>query len=105
MAYVAFSEAVFEGIWYKVDGWSLLMIAIISCFLLDIVILFNIYTARYFSFNKADEITIVFCGSKKSLVNDVPMDNILFSAHLVGIILLPLMIFHQIQLIVCTVLA
>ncbi|HGJ5881975.1 bile acid:sodium symporter family protein [Arsenophonus sp.] len=105
VVYVAFSEAVIEGIWYKVDGWSLLMIAIVSGFLLAIVILFNIYTARYFGFSKADEITIVFCGSKKSLVNGVPMANILFPAHLVGIILLPVMIFHQIQLMVCALLA
>lgn len=81
------------------------MIAIVSGFLLAIVILFNIYTARYFGFSKADEITIVFCGSKKSLVNGVPMANILFPAHLVGIILLPVMIFHQIQLMVCALLA
>ncbi|CAA2929622.1 hypothetical protein ARSQ2_00723 [Arsenophonus endosymbiont of Bemisia tabaci Q2] len=78
MVYVAFSEAVIEGIWYKVDGCSLLMIAIVSGFLLAIVILFNIYTARYFGFSKANEITILFCSSKKSLVNRVPMANILF---------------------------
>ncbi|MFS1538699.1 MAG: bile acid:sodium symporter family protein [Candidatus Phlomobacter fragariae] len=105
VVYVTFSEAVIEGIWHKVDGWSLLMIVIISCLLLAIVVLFNIYSARYFGFSKADEITIVFCGSKKSLVNGVPMANILFPAHLVGIILLPVMIFHQIQLMVCAVLA
>lgn len=105
VVYVAFSEAVVEGIWHKVDVWSLLLIAIISCLLLAVVVLFNIFTARYFGFSKADEITIVFCGSKKSLVNGVPMANILFPAHLVGIILLPVMIFHQIQLMVCAVLA
>uniref|UniRef100_A0A3B0M4W6 Uncharacterized protein n=1 Tax=Arsenophonus endosymbiont of Trialeurodes vaporariorum TaxID=235567 RepID=A0A3B0M4W6_9GAMM len=105
VVYVAFSEAVIERIWYKVDGWSLLMIVIVSGFLLAIVVLFNIYTARYSGFSKADEITIVFCGSKKSLVNGVPMANILFPAHLVGMILLPVMIFYQIQLMVCALLA
>lgn len=105
VVYVAFSKAVIEGIWYKIDGWSLLTIAIVSSFLLAIVILFNIYTAHYFGFSKADEITIVFCGSKKGLVNGVPMANILFPAHLVGIILLSVIIFHQIQLMVCALLA
>ena len=56
-------------------------------------------------FNKADEITIVFCGSKKSLANGIPMANILFPAASVGVMVLPLMIFHQIQLMVCAMLA
>jgi solute carrier family 10 (sodium/bile acid cotransporter), member 7 len=56
-------------------------------------------------FNRADEITIVFCGSKKSLANGVPMANVLFPASVVGIMLLPLMIFHQLQLMICAVLA
>ena len=47
----------------------------------------------------------VFCGSKKSLANGVPMANVMFPAASVGIMVLPLMIFHQIQLMVCAVLA
>ncbi|EFB6882981.1 bile acid:sodium symporter [Escherichia coli] len=54
---------------------------------------------------KADEITIVFCGSKKSLANGIPMANILFPTSVIGMMVLPLMIFHQIQLMVCAVLA
>ncbi|MBX7019915.1 bile acid:sodium symporter, partial [Providencia rettgeri] len=61
--------------------------------------------ARLLGFSKEDEITIVFCGSKKSLANGVPMANVLFPAATVGVILLPLMIFHQIQLMVSAVLA
>ena len=55
--------------------------------------------------DKADEITIVFCGSKKSLANGIPMANVLFPAATVGMMVLPLMMFHQIQLMVCAVLA
>lgn len=76
-----------------------------SCILLAIVIFVNVYSARLLGFNKEDEITIVFCGSKKSLANGVPMANVLFPAATVGVMLLPLMIFHQIQLMVCAVLA
>ena len=56
-------------------------------------------------FSKEDEITIVFCGSKKSLVSGVPMANVLFAANVAGAIVLPLMLFHQMQLMVCGVLA
>ncbi len=60
--------------------------------------------ARRLGFNKADEITIVFVV-KKSLANGIPMANILFPTSVIGMMVLPLMIFHQIQLMVCAVLA
>ncbi|MGQ7170234.1 bile acid:sodium symporter, partial [Escherichia sp. R-CC3] len=69
------------------------------------VIVVNVFMARRLGFNKADEITIVFCGSKKSLANGIPMANILFPTSVIGMMVLPLMIFHQIQLMVCAVLA
>lgn len=105
VVYSAFSDAVVHGIWHKVGGDSLLFITLASLILLAIVIVINIFVARKFGFNKADEITIVFCGSKKSLANGIPMANILFPAAAVGTMVLPLMIFHQLQLMVCAVLA
>ncbi|KAF1033974.1 MAG: hypothetical protein GAK34_03532 [Delftia tsuruhatensis] len=63
------------------------------------------WTARRLGFSKEDEITLVFCGSKKSLVSGVPMAKVLFESSAVGAIVLPLMIFHQLQLMVCAVLA
>ena len=95
VVYSAFSEAI----------GSLLFIVIVSIVLLAIVIAINVFVARRCGFNKADEITIVFCGSKKSLANGIPMANILFPTSILGIMVLPLMIFHQIQLMVCAVLA
>ena len=55
--------------------------------------------------NKSDEITLVMCGSKKSLASGVPMAAALFAPAQVGVIILPLMIFHQMQLIVCAMIA
>lgn len=105
VVYTAFSEAVTHGIWHKVGVGSLLFIVAVSLVLLAIVITVNTFVARRLGFSKADEITIVFCGSKKSLANGIPMANILFPAATVGIMVLPLMIFHQIQLMLCAVLA
>lgn len=105
VVYSAFSEAVVNGIWHKVGLGSLLFIVVVSLVLLAIVIAVNVFVARRCGFNKADEITIVFCGSKKSLANGIPMANILFPTSILGIMVLPLMIFHQIQLMVCAVLA
>ena len=105
VVYVAFSEAVVEGIWQQVNGTALLAVLGCSIVLLAIVLVFNTWVARLMGFNTADEITIVFCGSKKSLANGVPMANVLFPASAVGMMVLPLMIFHQVQLMVCAVLA
>ena len=66
VVYSAFSEAVVNGIWHKVGAGSLLFIVVVSIVLLAIVIAVNVFVARKCGFNKADEITIVFCGSKKS---------------------------------------
>jgi solute carrier family 10 (sodium/bile acid cotransporter), member 7 len=58
-----------------------------------------------FGFDRADKITILFCGSKKSLASGVPIANVLFAGSIVGPMILPLMLFHQIQLMVCAALA
>jgi sodium/bile acid cotransporter 7 len=105
VVYSAFSEAVVNGIWHRVGVMTLVWILAGSLLLLAIVLLINLMAARLFGFNRADEITVLFCGSKKSLANGVPMANILFPAAAVGIIVLPLMIFHQVQLMVCSFIA
>ncbi len=55
--------------------------------------------------SRADEVALVFCGSTKSLASGVPIAAALFAAPLVGMLILPLMIYHQIQLLVCAVIA
>ena len=62
------------------------------------------FASRQLGFSRADEITIVFCGSKKSLISGLPIAMVLFAGH-VGLVVLPLMVFHQIQLMVCASLA
>jgi solute carrier family 10 (sodium/bile acid cotransporter), member 7 len=83
----------------------LLNIIFFSIILLVIVLIITTYSARFFDFNKEDEITIVFCGSKKSLASGIPMASVIFPMSMMGILILPLMIFHQIQLMICAFLA
>lgn len=105
VVYSAFSAAVVNGIWHRVGAMTLVWIVVGSFGLLFVVLAVNLAAAKLFGFNRADEMTILFCGSKKSLANGVPMANILFPSAAVGIIVLPLMIFHQVQLMVCSMLA
>jgi sodium/bile acid cotransporter 7 len=105
VVYSAFSEAVVGGIWHRVGPLDLLRLLILCAVLLAAVLLVTVVAARAFGFNKADEITIVFCGSKKSLASGVPMAGVLFPGATLGLILLPIMIFHQIQLMACAMIA
>lgn len=105
VVYTAFSSAVIEGLWHKTPLPALIGLVILCCILLVIVLFCSTALSRLFRFNKEDEITIVFCGSKKSLASGVPMAQVLFAGSAMGSILLPLMIFHQIQLIVCAFIA
>lgn len=105
IVYLAFSEAVNGGIWTRIGFSDFLTIFIVSGAILAFVMGASVLVSRGLGFSKEDEITTLFCGSKKSLVNGIPMANIIFPANLVGIMVIPLMIFHQIQLIVCAILA
>lgn len=105
VVYTAFSESVMAGLWRTVGLGSLAWLLLVCALLLALVLSLNIWSTRRLGFSRADEATIVFCGSKKSLANGVPMASVLFGAGAIGPILLPVMIFHQIQLMVCAVLA
>jgi len=105
VVYTAFSAAVIEGLWKQVPLQALAGLLVVCCVLLACALWLTGWFARRLGFDKADEITIVFCGSKKSLASGIPMAKVLFAANAVGAIVLPLMLFHQIQLMVCAVLA
>jgi len=105
VVYTAFSAAVIEGLWKQVPPLALAGLLVVCAVLLGCALLLTGWLARRSGFDKADEITIVFCGSKKSLASGIPMAKVLFSAQAVGAIVLPLMLFHQMQLMVCAVLA
>ena len=105
IVYSAFSEGVRQGIWSRVTVSQLLWLALVCVLLLATVLTCTAVAGRRLGFDRADRVTIQFCGSKKSLANGLPLATILFPAPLVGIMVLPLMLFHQIQLMVCTVLA
>jgi len=105
VVYTAFSAAVLQGLWKQVPLPVLGGLLVVNAVLLAIALLVTRYGARALGFGRADEITIVFCGSKKSLASGVPMAKVLFAGHPLGAIVLPIMLFHQIQLMTCAVLA
>jgi len=105
VVYTAFSEAVVEGLWQQVSLRTLAGLVVVCLVLLGLALWVSTQLARRLGFDRADEIAIVFCGSKKSLVSGVPMARVLFGSADVGAVVLPVMIFHQMQLMVCAWLA
>lgn len=105
VVYAAFSAGVVAGIWSKVTPQSLALVIVLDLVILGIVLIFTTVVSRLLRFTVEDEIAIVFCGSKKSMASGLPMANIIFPATTVGLIVLPLMLFHQMQLMMCAALA
>jgi sodium/bile acid cotransporter 7 len=105
VVYSAFSASMREGVWNILSLWRIVAIVALCSLLLAIVLGITWFAGKVLGFSREDRVVIVFCGSKKSLASGLPMASVLFSGHPIGMIVLPLMIFHQIQLIVCAVLA
>jgi sodium/bile acid cotransporter 7 len=94
-----------EGIWHQIPLRDLAGLVVACCVVLGLVLAASTVLGKAFGFNQEDRITILFCGSKKSLATGVPMAQVLFAGSTIGVLILPLMLFHQIQLMVCAVLA
>ncbi len=105
VVYTAFSEAVVGGIWGQLSWELLLKLVLALCVLLALSMTLSRFLSRRLGFDVEDEIAVLFCGSKKSLATGVPMANVLLPSAAIGMAVLPLMIFHQIQLMVSGVLA
>lgn len=105
VVYAAFSRAVLDGVWSRVSAVELALTALLCLVLLGVVLAFTIWLGRRLGFTLEDRIVLVFCGSKKSLVTGAPMAAILFAPAVAGVMIVPLMIYHQLQLLACAWLA
>lgn len=105
VVYTAFGAAVVEGLWSRVSPGDLGKLFLLCLLLLGLILAVTYLIARVMRLSPEDAIVLQFCGSKKSLASGVPMAGVLFPAAQVGVILLPVMLFHQIQLIACAMLA
>jgi sodium/bile acid cotransporter 7 len=106
LVYAAFCNSMVSGMW-QTQGDTVILIAFIgSAVLLAVILLMTTSTAKLLNFNHADKVAAVFCASKKSLAAGAPMAALIFGDNPgLGLILLPIMIYHPLQLIVCSVMA
>jgi len=105
VVYTAFSMSIAEHIWSTVSPWRVVAVAGVCVVLLAIMLGVTVGMSGLARLNRADATVVLFCGSKKSLASGLPMALVFFGTGAVGLIMLPLMIFHQIQLFACAVIA
>lgn len=104
VVYAAFSEGMVRGVWHQVSFVRLLGLLGAEAVLLAVMLALSWYGAKRLGFARGDRIAIQFAGSKKSLAAGLPMASVLFGAQ-ASLAVLPLMLFHQMQLMVCAVIA
>lgn len=104
VVYTAFSEGMVRGVWHQVSPARLGGLLAVEAVLLAVMLLLTWYGAKALRFGREDRIAIQFAGSKKSLAAGLPMASVLFGAE-ASLAVLPLMLFHQMQLMVCAVIA
>jgi sodium/bile acid cotransporter 7 len=105
VVYTAFSMSMAEHVWSTVSPWRVVAVAGVCAALLAIMLGITVGLSRLARLNRADTTVMLFCGSKKSLASGLPMALVFFGTGAVGLIMLPLILFHQIQLFVCAVIA
>lgn len=103
--YTAFSHAMINGVWKNLPWLSLVEVLGFCSVLLAVVLWLTAFLSRRLRFSREDRIAIIFCGSKKSLATGIPMMNVIFAGSPIGLLVIPIMIFHQLQLMVCSILA
>ena len=103
VVYGAFSDFRITGV--RVEASEFIIMLVLCLVVLAFMLLLTNYVARWLRFPRNDRVAIVFCGTKKSLATGVPMATVLFAGQPVGLIVFPLMVFHMLQLMACSLIA
>ncbi|MET0447167.1 MAG: bile acid:sodium symporter family protein [Aeromicrobium sp.] len=105
VVFVAFSEGAEAHIWASLSVWSVLAVALVCAVLLALALGWMTLVGRVLRFPREDRMAMLFCGSNKSLASGLPIATVLFAGGNVALIVLPLMLYHQMQIITGAVLA
>jgi solute carrier family 10 (sodium/bile acid cotransporter), member 7 len=104
--YTAFCKSFTNNVFGIYSSIELMALGVGLLVLLASILSSSFKISKWLKFNHADTITTVFCSSKKSLVHGTVMSKILFGSNpIVGILLLPIMMYHAIQVLVTSIIA
>jgi sodium/bile acid cotransporter 7 len=106
LVYTSMCDSFQKGVWSLLGPGPLVLVGVMCALLFALVMALTAWVADALGFSREDKVAAIFCGSKKTLASGVPMAKLIFGAHpAIGLILLPIMIYHPLQLVVCGVLA
>ncbi|MCF2706250.1 bile acid:sodium symporter [Arcanobacterium haemolyticum] len=105
IVFSATCSATASGAWAGISVWTLALLLALSAVLLGVMLALTWWGGKAAGLNREDNIVLLMCGSKKSLAPGLPMAKALFAPHVVGAIIVPVVVFHQLQLMVCAVIA
>lgn len=105
IVYVAFSAGTEAGIWSAVPPLDFVVVGLLAATMLALGMAWCVLWGRLVGFDRGDRIALLFCGSNKSLASGLPMATVLFPGDTLAFVVLPLMIYHQTQLVVGSVLS
>lgn len=105
IVYTSFCESFGDGLFNDFKSKDILLLGIGMLALFFVVYFLLTFLSRMLGFNREDEITAVFCGSKKSLIQGAVMSKVLFSGAQAGAMLLPIMLYHALQIIAASIIA
>jgi sodium/bile acid cotransporter 7 len=101
----AVAAASWAGVWSSVSGWSIVALLVVSALVLAAMLALTWWGGAALRLSTEDRIALLMCGSKKSLATGLPMASVLFPVAVAGVVAVPVIVFHQLQLVVCAVLA
>ena len=105
VVFVAFSKGTDAGLWSTTSVHDLLLVTLACAVLLVVAMAWCVGAGRAMGFSPEDRLPVLFCGSNKSLASGLPIASVLFPGTTVAFMVLPLMIYHQLQIITGSVIA
>ena len=102
VVYSAFSRGVVSGVWSNVSVWEILFLVAFACALVLAVLWLTRVVPEALHFPREDRVAIQMCGTQKSLATGLPMATVIFGGASLGVLIIPLMIYHMSQLVICS---
>ena len=106
LIFCAFADSIHDGLWRSAHPELLSTIFAITLALFLLILGLTLLAARWMSVPREDWITAAFCAPQKTIAAGIPLAKALFGSHPgLGLILLPVLIYHPIQLVLSGILA
>jgi solute carrier family 10 (sodium/bile acid cotransporter), member 7 len=105
LVYLTFSRGTRSGLWQRTGPDDLLLVLLVCLCLLSVTLAAGWVVPRLWTARRTDRLSVMFCGSNKSLATGLPMAAVLVPPAVLDAVVLPLLIYHPLQIAVCIVIA